>query len=121
MLVVLVVLVGCTSCVGSTSCAGSTGCTGFTGCVLYTRHNSGAALFTYGAVAINLHFQTLVELKGGAHVVVLYGEPDVGITNAAMSVLGIEACIEVFDVVFYFLDIVRVIVHLPQWVIQARP
>lgn len=44
---------------------------------------------------MNLHFQTLVELKGGAPVVVLYGEPDVGkttIANAAMSILGIEAC-----------------------------
>lgn len=60
-----------------------------------SQHNSGAALFTFGAVAMNLHFQTLVELKGGAPVVVLYGEPDVGkttIANAAMSVLGIEAC-----------------------------
>ena len=37
----------------------------------------------------------MVELKGGAPVVVLYGEPDVGkttIANAAMSVAGIEAC-----------------------------
>ena len=45
--------------------------------------------------AMNMHFQTLVELKGGAPVVVLYGEPDVGktiVSNAAMSVLGIEAC-----------------------------
>lgn len=44
---------------------------------------------------MNLHFQTLVELKGGAPVVILYGEPDVGkttIANAAMSPLGIEAC-----------------------------
>ena len=44
---------------------------------------------------MNLHFQSLVDLKGGAPVVVLYGEPDVGkttIANAAMSVLGIEAC-----------------------------
>ena len=61
------------------------------------QHNSGAALFTFGAVAVamNMHFQTLVEYKGGAPVVVLYGEPDVGkttIANAAMSVLGIEAC-----------------------------
>lgn len=59
------------------------------------QHNRGSALFTFGAVAMNLHFQTLVELKGGAPVVVLYGEPDVGkttIANAAMSVLGIEAC-----------------------------
>ena len=61
----------------------------------YSQHNSGSALLTFGAVAMNLHFQTLVELKGGAPVVVLYGEPDVGkttIANAAMSVLGIEAC-----------------------------
>ena len=59
------------------------------------QHNSGAALFTFGAVAMNMHFQTLVEFKGGAPVVVLYGEPDVGkttIANAAMSALGIEAC-----------------------------
>ena len=59
------------------------------------QHNSGAALFTFGAVAMNMHFQTLVEYKGGAPVVVLYGEPDVGkttIANAAMSILGIEAC-----------------------------
>ena len=37
----------------------------------------------------------LVELEGGAPIVVLYGEPDVGkttIANAAMSILGIEAC-----------------------------
>ena len=48
-----------------------------------------------GAVAMNMHFQTFVELKDGAPVVVLYGEPDVGkttIANAAMSVSGIEAC-----------------------------
>ena len=60
-----------------------------------TQHNAPAALFTFGAVAMNMHFQTLVELKGGAPVVVLYGEPDVGkttVSNAAMSVLGIEAC-----------------------------
>ena len=60
-----------------------------------SQHNSSSALFTFGAVAMNAHFQTLVELKGGAPVVVLYGEPDVGkttIANAAMSVLGIEAC-----------------------------
>lgn len=59
------------------------------------QHNSASALFTFGAVAMNLHFQSLVELKGGAPVVVLYEEPDVGkttIANAAMSVLGIEAC-----------------------------
>lgn len=59
------------------------------------QHNSVSALFTLGAVAMNMHFQTLVELKGGAPIVVLYGEPDVGkttIANAAMSVLGIEAC-----------------------------
>ena len=44
---------------------------------------------------MNLHFQSLVDLKEGAPVVVLCGEPDVGkttIANAAMSVLGIEAC-----------------------------
>ena len=44
---------------------------------------------------MNLHFQSPVDLKGGAPVVVLYGEQDVGkttIANAAMSVLGIEAC-----------------------------
>jgi len=43
---------------------------------------------------MNLHFQTLVKLKGGAPVVVLYGEPDVGKTtigNVAMSILEIEA------------------------------
>lgn len=60
-----------------------------------TQHNRGSALFTFGAVAMNLHFQTVVDLKGGAPIVVLYGEPDVGkttIANAAMSVLGIEAC-----------------------------
>ena len=59
------------------------------------QHNSDAALFTFGAVAMNMHFQTLVDLKGGSPVVVLYGEPDVGkttIANAALSVLGIEAC-----------------------------
>ena len=60
-----------------------------------SQHNQGSALFTFGAVVMNLHFQTLVELKGGAPVVVLYGEPDVGKTtigNVAMSILGIEAC-----------------------------
>lgn len=31
-----------------------------------SRHNSGVALFTFGAVAMNMHFQILVELKGGA-------------------------------------------------------
>ena len=59
------------------------------------QHNKDPALFTLGAVAMNIHFQTLVELKGGAPVVVLYGEPDVGkttIANAAISVAGIEAC-----------------------------
>ena len=59
------------------------------------QHNSDAALFTFGATAINLHFQSLVNLKGGAPVMVLYGEPDVGkttIANAVMSVLEIEAC-----------------------------
>ena len=61
-----------------------------------SQHNRQSALFTFGAVAMNLHFQTIVELKGGAPIVVLYGEPDVGkttIANAAMSILGIEACI----------------------------
>ena len=60
-----------------------------------TQHNSVSALFTFRALAMNLHFQSLVELKGGAPVVMLYGEPDVGkttIANAAMSLLGIEAC-----------------------------
>jgi hypothetical protein len=60
-----------------------------------SQHNSGAALLTFGAVAMNMHFQTLVELKGGAPIVVLYGEPDVGkttIANAALSVIGMEAC-----------------------------
>ena len=60
-----------------------------------SQHNQGSALFTFGAVVMNLHFQTLVELKGGAPGVVLYGEPDVGkttIRNVAMSILGIEAC-----------------------------
>lgn len=60
-----------------------------------SQHNCAAALFTFGAVAMNANFQTLVELKGGAPVVVMYGEPDVGkttIANAAMSMLGIEAC-----------------------------
>jgi len=59
------------------------------------QHNMEPALLTLGAVAMNMHFQTLVELKGGAPVVVLYGEPDVGkttIANAAMSIAGIEAC-----------------------------
>jgi len=53
------------------------------------------ALFTLGTVAMNMHFKTLVELKGGAPVAVLYGEPDVGkatIANAAMSIVDIEAC-----------------------------
>ena len=43
---------------------------------------------------MNLHFQSVVNEKGNAPVVVLYGEPGVGKTttaNAAMSVLGIEA------------------------------
>lgn len=60
-----------------------------------SQHNSASGLLTFGAVAMNMHFQTLVELKGGAPIVVLYGEPDVGkttIANAAMSPLGIEAC-----------------------------
>ena len=29
------------------------------------QHNSNAALFTFGAVAMNMHFQTLIDLKGG--------------------------------------------------------
>ncbi len=40
---------------------------------------------------MNVHFHILVELKGGAPIVVLYGEPDVGKTTTA-SVLGIGAC-----------------------------
>lgn len=39
------------------------------------QHNNDVALFTVGAVAMNMHFQTLVDLKGGSPVVVLYGEP----------------------------------------------
>jgi len=39
------------------------------------QHNIESALFRIGAVAMNKHFQILVELKGGAPVVVLYGEP----------------------------------------------
>ena len=46
-----------------------------------SQHNQGSALFTFGAVVMNLHFQTMVELKGGAQVVVLYGEADVGKTT----------------------------------------
>ena len=60
-----------------------------------SQHNQGSVLFTFGALVMNLHFQTMVELKGGAQVVVLYGEPDAGKTtigNVAMSILGIEAC-----------------------------
>ena len=60
-----------------------------------SQHNSAATLLTSGAIAMNLHFQALVELKGGAPVVVLYGEPDVEkktIANAAMIALVIEAC-----------------------------
>ena len=60
-----------------------------------TQHNAKAALFTFGSVAMNLHFQTIVEYKGGAPIVVLYGEPDTGktsVANAAMSCLGVEAC-----------------------------
>ena len=55
-----------------------------------TQHNMEPALFTLGAVAMNMHFQTLVELKGGAPVVVLYGEPNVGKTTIANA--AIEAC-----------------------------
>ena len=29
-----------------------------------SQHNSNAALLTFGAVAMNLYFQTLVDLKG---------------------------------------------------------
>ena len=29
-----------------------------------SQHNSDAALFTFGTVAMNLHFQSLVDLKG---------------------------------------------------------
>ena len=61
-----------------------------------SQHNSDAALLTFAIVVMYLYFQTLVDLQG-VPVVVLYGEPDVGkttiyIANAAMSVLGIEAC-----------------------------
>lgn len=59
------------------------------------QHNSEAVLFTFGAIAMNVHFQTLVEFKGGVPIVVLYGELNVGkttIANAAMSALGIKAC-----------------------------
>lgn len=62
---------------------------------MVSQHNSYAALFTFGAVVMNFHFQTVVEMKGGAPIIILYGEPDVGkttIANAAMSVIGIEAC-----------------------------
>ena len=31
-----------------------------------SQHNSAATLLTSGAIAMNLHFQALVELKGGA-------------------------------------------------------
>ena len=67
------------------------------GVLLKLPHSTinGSALFTFGAVVMNFHFQTLVELKGGVPVVVLYREPDVGKTtigNVAMSTLGIEAC-----------------------------
>jgi len=61
----------------------------------HTQHNGVSALFTFGTLAMKLHFQSLVELKGGAPVMVLYGEQDFGktpIANAAMNVLGIEAC-----------------------------
>jgi len=59
-----------------------------------SQHNQGSELFTFGAVVMNFHFQTLAKLKGGAPVVVLYGELDVGKTtigNVAMSILKIEA------------------------------
>lgn len=31
---------------------------------IYAQYNSDATLFTFGAVAMNIHFQTLVNLKG---------------------------------------------------------
>ena len=31
---------------------------------IWSQHNSNAALLTFGAVAMNLYFQTLVDLKG---------------------------------------------------------
>ena len=40
---------------------------------VYNQHN-GSALFTLGAVSINMNLQTLVELKNGAPIVVLYGD-----------------------------------------------
>ena len=43
---------------------------------------------------MNMHFLTVIELKGCA-TIVLYGEPNVGKTTfaaAAMSILGIEMC-----------------------------
>ena len=39
-----------------------------------TQHNNSSALFTLGAVSMNMHFQTLVELKNGTPIVVLYGD-----------------------------------------------
>ena len=45
---------------------------------------------------MNMHFKVCNETKGNTPVVVLYGEPDVGktmVAKAALSVLGIEACI----------------------------
>ena len=35
------------------------------------RHNRGLALLSFGAIPMNMHFQTLVELKGGTPIVVL--------------------------------------------------
>lgn len=58
------------------------------------QQNSDAALFTFGAVAMNMDFQILVDLKEGSPVI-LYGEPDVSkttIANTAMSILSIEVC-----------------------------
>ena len=56
------------------------------------QQNSDAALFTFGAVAMNMDLQILANLKEGSPVV-LYGEPDVSkttIANVAMN--SIEAC-----------------------------
>ena len=32
-----------------------------------SQHNGASALLTFGAVAMNMHFQTLVELKGAQY------------------------------------------------------
>ena len=61
-----------------------------------TQHNRDCALLTFGAVAMNSHHQTIVEEKGGAPIVVLYGQPDTCktlTTAAVLSILGIEKCI----------------------------